>query len=152
MSADNGIYILRTRDQYRVARLSSIDRLYWSYIDGSAREDTEHDAKPVPTRVVELWGGCRYTRDAGTALRLAYGWERRLPDCEYGVRVITYNKTWKHILLDAGSYAKKEIGHIAENGQACDLEELKRIADGYYLKQYQHICCGNRFPRIKKWR
>lgn len=34
MSADNGIYILKTKDQYRVAHLCAIDNVTWSVIDG----------------------------------------------------------------------------------------------------------------------
>lgn len=38
MSADNGIYILKTKDQYRVAHLQSIDNVSWSIIDGKDRK------------------------------------------------------------------------------------------------------------------
>ena len=31
MSADNGIYILKTNDGYRVAHLQAIDNIYWWY-------------------------------------------------------------------------------------------------------------------------
>lgn len=34
MSADNGIYILQTKDQYRVAHLCAIDNVLWSAVDG----------------------------------------------------------------------------------------------------------------------
>ena len=35
MSSDNGIYILKTKDQYRVAHLRAIDYVTWSMIDES---------------------------------------------------------------------------------------------------------------------
>ena len=31
MSADNGVYILKTNKQYRVKHLGAIDNLYWDY-------------------------------------------------------------------------------------------------------------------------
>lgn len=130
MSADNGIYILKTKDQYRVAHLQAIENVYWSAIDGS------HD-KCVPTRVVEMWGECKFTRDASKALSMANKWASKLPICEYGVNVITYNKTWKHILEDAKEYAKKEIDFIKNQNQErwWDMDKLQKIADGCYIKE-----------------
>ena len=131
MSADNGIYILKTRDQYRVAHLQAIENVYWSVIDG------EWQGKCVPTRVVEMWGNCKFTRDANKALDIAYRWATKLPICEYGVKVITYNKTWKRILEDAQEYAKQEISFIKnqhkEKLYEYEMNKLQNIADGYYL-------------------
>ena len=63
MSADNGIYILKTKDQYRVAHLCAIDNVTWSVIDGDWCTDMDKRGKLVPTRVVEMWGNCKYTRN-----------------------------------------------------------------------------------------
>lgn len=106
MSADNGIYILKTKDQYRVAHLQAIDNVLWSY----ARNGRQ--SRLVPTRVVEMWGGGRFTRSREKALAIAYKWADRLPVCEYGVKIIRYNKKWKDILRDAKKYAKKEHEYI----------------------------------------
>lgn len=132
MSADNGIYILKTKDnQYRVAHLSAIDNAYYSAIGGEKE-------LLVPTRVVEMWGKCKFTRDESKALSMAHKWASKLPICEYGVNVLTYNKTWKHILEDAREHARKEILHIKKWNQTAlwDMDELQRIADGYYLDEY----------------
>lgn len=140
MSADNGIYVLKTRDQYRVAHLRAIDNVSWSVIDGDWYNNEETKGKCVPTRVVEMWGDCKFTRDEGKALSLAHRWASSLPICEYGVNIITYNKTWKHILEDAQKYAKKEIEFIKNHNKQniWNLERLQKIADGYYLNEWLH--------------
>ena len=137
MSADNGIYILKTKDQYRVAHLQAIDNVSWSIIDGDWQNKKETRGKCVPTRVIEMWGKCKYTRDENVAYRIAHKWASSLPICEYGVNVITYNKTWKHIVEDAKEYAKKEIDYIRETGDGnrWDVEQLKSIADGSYFER-----------------
>ncbi len=140
MSADNGIYILKTKDQYRVAHLQAIDNVSRSAIDGDWKNNESQRGKCVPTRVVEMWGDCKFTRDEGKALKVAHIWASRLPICEYGVNIITYNKTWKHILEDAQAYAKEEIQFIKKNKEEewWDLDKLQKIADGYYLSEWLH--------------
>ena len=140
MSADNGIYILRTKDQYRVAHLQAIDNVSWSIIDGDWQNKKSTRGKCVPTRVVAMWGNCKFTRDEGKALSLAHKWANSLPICEYGVNVITYNKTWKQILKDARAYAKKEIEVIKQSGKEnmwnYKLPQLQKIADGELLSEW----------------
>ena len=140
MSADNGIYILKTKDQYRVAHLCAIDNVTWSVIDGDWFYNQETRGKLVPTRVVEMWGNCKFTRDEGKALSLAHKWASSIPICEYGVQVVTYNKTWKHILQDAEEYAKKEIEFIENSGEQglweCRLYHLRKMANGDYLTEW----------------
>lgn len=134
MSADNGIYVLKTKDQYRVAHLMAIDNVYWSAIRGNCYDS----GKLIPTRVVEMWGDCKFTRDEEKALNMAYKWESKLPICEYGVCVITYNKTWKQILKDAQEYAKKEIEAINkyDNGDYWNMGKLRKMADGTYFSEW----------------
>ena len=137
MSADNGIYILKTKDQYRVAHLQAIDNLSFSIIDGNWQNRKGTRGKWVPTRVVERWGKCKYTRDENVAYRIAHRWANSIPVCEYGVNVITYNKTWKHIVEDAKEYAKKEVEYLKLNKPHgywfYDLNELQKIASGEYF-------------------
>ena len=141
MSADNGIYILKLKDQYRVAHLSAIDNVY--YCEMASVEDNEYacrNHKLIPTRVVEMWGDCKYTRNFKKALEIANKWCSSLYVCEYGVNIITYNKTWKQILKDAKAYAKKEIEFIKKNGKEnwWNMERLQKIADGYYLEEWMN--------------
>ena len=139
MSADNGIYILKTKDQYRVAHLCAIDNVTWSVIDGDWCTDMDKRGKLVPTRVVEMWGNCKYTRNENKAFDIAHKWASSLPICEYGVNVITYNKTWNHIVEDAKKYAEEEIDFINKQGTdgknewyKCQLERLQKIINREY--------------------
>lgn len=135
MSADNGVYILKTKDQYRVAHLQAIDNVSWSIIDGDWQNEKRTRGKCVPTRVVEMWGKCKYTRDESVALKIAHRWASSLPICEYGVNIITYNKTWKHIVEDAKEYAKKELEYIEKNQlENWHTEILKSMVDGSYFE------------------
>lgn len=139
MSADNGIYILKTKDQYRVAHLQGIETASWSIIDGYWPYHSDKGYKYVPTRVVEIWGDSKFTGNEYKAFQIAHKWADSLPVCEYGVNVITYNKTWKHILEDAKKYAKKEIEFL--KGQPIsyyDLDKLQKIANGVYLDKWLH--------------
>ena len=130
MSADNGIYILKTKDQYRVAHLQAIDNVYWSAISGEQEE-------VVSTRVVEMWGDCKFTRSASKALNIACKWARELPICEYGVCIIEYDETWKRILEDAKEYAIKEINFIKNHSKNFwNIDKLQKIADGHYLSEW----------------
>lgn len=133
MSADNGIYILQTKDQYRVVHLQAIENIYWSFIDGDWRNKDYKKRKYVPTRVIEMWGDCKYTRSRGVALEIAYNMASKLPICEYGVNIIKYNKTWRQITYDATNYAKREIDYIKKNEiRWCNTENLEKIAQGTY--------------------
>lgn len=127
MSADNGVYILKCKDQYRVAYTQGIDNISYSMADGYWENH-----KLVPTRVVQVFGDCKYTRNADTALQLAYRWCSRLPVCEYGINILTYNKTWKHIVEDARRYAVLELNCLKAKKQPdqydeCQMQELKKI-------------------------
>lgn len=135
MSADNGVYILKTKDQYRVAHLQAIDNVSWFIIDGDWQNEKRTRGKCVPTRVVEMWGKCKYTRDESVALKIAHRWASSLPICEYGVNIITYNKTWNHIVEDAKEYAKRELEYIEKNQlENWHTEELKSMVDGSYFE------------------
>lgn len=139
MSADNGIYILKTKDQYRVAHLQAIDNIHWSIVNRVCE-------KLVPTRVVEMCGKCKYTRDEDMAFYIAQRWERSLPVCEYGVNVIAYNKTWKHIVEDAKSYAEKELTELFYL-----QEHLHPENKSYYerpMNELRDIICG-KYDTIK---
>lgn len=142
MSADNGIYILKTKDQYRVTHTQGIDYIYGSVIKNKFSVNSRTKYNPV--RVVEVWADCKYTRDESLALKIAHGWALRLPVCEYGVNLINYNKTWKHILEDAKECVKEEIEYIElHNLEHCyDMVQLHKIADGAYLDEWLHKKCN----------
>jgi len=121
MSADNGIYILKTKEQYRVAHLQGADNIIWSHIDGACD-------RLVPTRVVEMFGDCKLTRKQKIAFSIA---DKMLKEqfCEYGIVHLEYPGTWSEILNSAKEYAQKEInyikGYAPQNSHA--LERLQKI-------------------------
>lgn len=134
MSADNGIYILQTKDQYRVAHFSNAEYMNYSIVEGY------YENEIVPTRAVELWGDSKFTRKESIALHLAYNWASKLPICEYGVNLVKVNKTWKELMKEARTHAKREIDAIKKTGTEnyWDMVKLQKIADGYYLIEWLH--------------
>ena len=117
MSADNGIYILKTKDQYRVIHVQAIDNLFYSHISNN------RDVL-VPTRLVEYFGSCRYTRNFDTAMKVAKAIEFNLPILEYGIKTFYIDKTWRQVVREAKVLAKLEIEHIKNM--------LKDKHDGHY--------------------
>ena len=105
MSADNGIYILECKDQYRVIHAQAIENLYYSFID-------EHNRELVPTRIVEMYGDSRYTRDINMARNIAFSMEKRHSILEYGISSIKVDKTWYQIVQEAKQLAPLEIEAI----------------------------------------
>ncbi|MFC8686009.1 hypothetical protein [Brevibacillus porteri] len=108
MSADNGVYILKTRDQYRVAYAHAIENLWWNY----AKRISEKEM--VSTRLAELYGSKRYTKDAEKAMKVAQDIARDSGYLEYGIRILSINKTWKQIAYEAKRLAPLEIAAIKE--------------------------------------
>ena len=133
MSADNGIYILKTKDQYRVTHAQAIENIYWEHDSRYACYINERTNKLVPTRVIEYWGGCRYTRNPETAYKIAETMLKRIGFVEYGIRTFTYNKTWKHIVKDAKKKAEIEIEYLKKNsGSNWEISRLQKILDTDY--------------------
>lgn len=130
MSADNGIYILKTKDQYRVTHEQAIENVYWEYDNRYACDINYQKNYLVPTRVVEYWGNCKYTRSIEKAQQIAESMLKKIGLVEYGIRTFTYNKTWKHIVEDAKRKAEKEIKYLKENnGSEWEIERLQKILD-----------------------
>lgn len=126
MSADNGIYILACKDQYRVIHAMAIDNLYWSFLKHN------NNTELVPTRIVEYFGKSKYTRDINKAREIAFNMEKKHPILEYGIRTINVNKTWKQIVREAKELAPKEIEDIKNNFHKdgrwnSNIEQLKEI-------------------------
>ena len=131
MSADNGIYILASVDQYRVAYAQAIENLYWSWADGY------WDGRMVPTRALEVWGNLPYTRNAGTALRVARRMWKRKGFCERGICVIPLDVTWRRMVREARKYAERELACLRQavnqtEAMAADPRRriLEQIRDG----------------------
>lgn len=124
MSADNGIYILNTKDSYRVIHAQAIDNLYYSPLQNFG-------AELVPTRVIEYFGNCRYTRDKEAAYRVAEQMAKKYPVLEYGINLIESPKSWKQIVIAAKELAQKELQYYeGKTGALIDyrVDRLEKIA------------------------
>lgn len=91
MSADNGVYILRTKDnQIRVVHSKAINGIF----SGSG--------KYIPKQVVRHFSGVPFTKNMDIANRIAKQINGNLQVCEYGIQHLPfYNKTWKKIMEEA---------------------------------------------------
>lgn len=87
VSADNGVYILKTNDnQIRVAHSYAIDGLF--------NDNGEYISKQIKMH----FGDTPYTKNMGAANRIAKKIYRNLHVCEHGIQVLPYcSKTWKQI-------------------------------------------------------
>ena len=91
MSADNGVYILKTKDnQIRVIETKAIENIFDFY------------GEYIPKQVNRYFGNVPHTKDMNVANSIAQRLYRQLEVCEYGIRILPeYNKTWKEILRES---------------------------------------------------
>jgi hypothetical protein len=120
MSADNGIYILKTKDQYRVIHAQAIENLSWTPLEN-------YKYHLVPTRLVEYFGDSRYTRNPETAMKVATAMARSTPVLEYGIKTFEINLTWKQIVYKAKKLAPLE------------LEALKKLNSKWYEREIKFL-------------
>jgi hypothetical protein len=129
MSADNGIYILKTKDrQYRVIHAQAIENLYYNPLDESSFDEL------ISTRIVWYFGKSEYTYDINMARNIAFNMARKT-HVEYGVNEIIVDKTWKQIVKEAKELALLEIEFIKKkndihgiwNYEISRLEEIIKM-------------------------
>lgn len=91
MSADNGVYILKTKDrQIRVVHSKSINGLF------------DYGGNYISEQINRHFGNSKYTKSMEKAIKIAQRIRKKLPVCEYGIQVLPYcNKTWKQITNEA---------------------------------------------------
>ena len=115
MSADNGVYILKSKDGYRVAHAQAIENLYWWRIYtcdckiGSEEEwckckkcgaeiKNEQREEINPIELKYYFGHCKVFKDVESALKEANRLFEEIisdpicPICEYG---ISYVRGWE---------------------------------------------------------
>lgn len=102
MSADNGTYILKYRNGYRVTQKQCIENLWF---------DANKQGWMNPIEVYRYFNGSRCTNNYITALKVADAMERCCPT-EYGIKTLQYNKTWDYIMHDAKEKAKTYLKTI----------------------------------------
>ena len=87
MSADNGIYILQSKDGWRVIEAQAIDNLWW--------DDYYKEIRTVlnPDMLLEYFGKCEVLKTKEEAMILATELYEEImnsdfPICEYGISFI----------------------------------------------------------------
>lgn len=129
MVRENGIYILKTKDSYRVKHVEGID-IFFSYVNKANL--TLKQGAYVPTRVVETFGETLPVKDAQTAIEIAEVLYREL-HTECSITLLPCDQSWKNILKAAKRYAKKEKSVLKKRvGMDEKLDNIQKILDGYY--------------------
>lgn len=93
MSADNGIYILCLKDQFRVIHTQGIDNLYWD------DEKLIQTNNPQPKQVVDYYKDAFIFSTETAATAFASSMLRALTICEHGVSTIELKQhTWNDLV------------------------------------------------------
>ena len=96
MSADNGIYILRTtnKDQpheYRVAHLQAVENYQWD----DEKKDYTSDPDVQIKNASEMWAGCQVLFNRTAALEWADKTMREVGYTEYGIQFIEIDRPFR---------------------------------------------------------
>ena len=111
MSADNGIYILKLKDQYRIIEAQAIDNLYWN--PDSNTEQPDINLK----QVVSYYGHAPSFDTRNAALEKAGQMLDDVYVCEYGINFINdlEKYTWDEIVKMANPKGKIKIVELKPN-------------------------------------
>ena len=96
MSSDNGVYILETKDGFRVVHAQAIDNLYWwnfgKIMTKYGMQDKWIKKNEInPEMLIEYFGDCKVFRSREEAEQEAYKIYEEIinddfyPICEYGI-------------------------------------------------------------------
>lgn len=124
MSADNGIYILKLKDQYRIIHAQAIENLWWSHLDNKKHGEM------IPTRIYERYSNSPPINNLETTYQTVFEMAQSCTILEYGIQMFELDKTWEQIIKEAKEYAKLEIEAIKNNGfdwQAYYIPKLEKI-------------------------
>jgi len=107
MSADNGIYILRALDGFRVTSAQAIDNIYWW--------GDEQRTEINPEILIEYFGDCKVYQTDKEALQKAEQLYDEImnddycPICEYGICYIDYPHHFPQ-KLNKYTHIEKRVG------------------------------------------
>lgn len=93
MSADNGVYILRTTEGHcRVAHAQAIDNLWYDEKTGRASD------YPVDNEMIRIFGNSEVYNTMESAWEKAKEILKELPVCEYGISFIDAEREWPDVV------------------------------------------------------
>jgi len=88
MSADNGIYILKNNDGYRVTHAQAIDNLYWWRVEGGSIDQYEQRNEINPSVLFSYFKNSEVYKDKNEAWHQAVILYRQQEIVEYGISFI----------------------------------------------------------------
>lgn len=129
MSADNGIYILKTKDGlFKVIKAQAFD-LHLSWMDEGFSTD-----KIQPARLFQYFWNCKGTKNEAIARQIAstlYKEEKKEHGyVEYGIRTIQTSYTWNKLEKIAKSHILVEMNFLKNHPSTfndCQLKQLQAI-------------------------
>ena len=133
MSADNGIYVLKLKDQYRVIHAAAIDNLWWDFTKMSGSSDSL-----VPTRLVEYFEESKKLFTKDDVDKEIERLSELVEWTEYGVCHMDCSPmvTWDALVSLAYEHAKTEI--VVLNGLDEKWEDdLERLEN--FVREYENI-------------
>jgi hypothetical protein len=118
MSADNGVYILKTINpkggyEFRVEHLQAVDNVGW---DDNLRRMTDDPIVQIHN-AHEMWGHSHVWGTREDAFRIAEKILEDLDVCEYGIQTITIQAQWDQ---PYGQYSTHAQG-LEEGRSSCKL-------------------------------
>lgn len=132
MSADNGIYILKMKDQSRVIHAQAIENLFWSLETFGQTENL------ISTRILLYYNNAK-SMTFEEAMLKAFEMEKEIlnddycPILEYGISTFTIDKTWNEIVEDAKTVFEREKISVANSLKSYiwqwDIDRLNKIFD-----------------------
>lgn len=88
MSSDNGVYVLQSKDGFRVTHAQAIDNLYWWNTDDPNTDKWEKRDEINPEMLIEYFGDCKVFKTEGEAVEKAFEMYNEICYVEYGVSFI----------------------------------------------------------------
>ena len=129
MSADNGIYILKTKDgKHCVKEIQAVDNLFRDYLTMKSGSNF------IPSRLLEYFGESKYTYDSELAMKIANSMHKKMYICEYGIVKMFVPMTWKQIVKQGVDHATKELENLSESGikrWQYNIKSLKNVIDRF---------------------
>lgn len=130
MSADNGIYILKTGREYRVKHLHAIENLYWDNITEKCTRELNH------ARLLDEFHDCRSTPNSEMAIKVALREKEKIPYCEYGIQILDAKCFWRDIVKNGIEIVEREMKVLNEsydegNWRRYEKIRLKRLLHKY---------------------
>jgi hypothetical protein len=128
MSADNGIYVLRTKEgQHRVAYGQSIPNLHWDEKQG------KNVLQPTSKQLYNYFKKSRFTYDKDVAFNIATQIAEREMVLEDGIYCVNVNKNWADILAEAkvvigtGTGSIGRMGSVTAQATAATITNAKNV-------------------------